>query len=159
MSLGGEYSEAFNSAVDAAFEKGVISVVAAGNENADASNSSPASAPSAITVGAIDSSNARAEFSNYGEVLDIFAPGVDIESCWIGSPDATDTISGTSMACPHVAGLVLYLKGLEGLASPQEVTDRLLELATPDVVTDPGTGSPNALAFNGVEGSGNSTHF
>lgn len=151
MSLGGSYSEAFNSAVEAAFEKGVISVVAAGNENADAGDSSPASAPSAITVGAIDSSNARAEFSNYGSVVDIFAAGVDIESTWIGSPDATETISGTSMACPHVAGLVLYLKALESLSSPQAVTDRLLELATPDVITDPGSGSPNTLAFNGIE--------
>lgn len=151
MSLGGEYSEAFNSAVEAAFEQGVITVVAAGNENADAGNSSPASAPSAITVGAIDDSNARAEFSNYGELVDIFAPGVDIESTWIGGPDATETISGTSMACPHVAGLVLYLKSLEGLESPKAITDRLIELATPDVITDPGSGSPNALAFNGIE--------
>lgn len=151
MSLGGSYSEAFNSAVDIAFDNGVLTVVAAGNDNADASDYSPASAKSAITVGAIDVDNARAEFSNFGSIVDIFAPGVDILSTWIGGASETNTISGTSMACPHVAGLVLYLKGLEGLATPKETTDRILELATMDVITDPGTGSPNALAFNGVE--------
>lgn len=151
MSLGGPASTAFNAAVEAATEQGVLSVVAAGNSFADASRYSPASAPSAITVGAVDKTNTKPGFSNFGPVVDVFAPGVDVLSAWIGGDDATNIISGTSMATPHVAGLVLYLKALEGLASPAEVTDRIVELATTDVVQSPGTGSPNRLAFNGAE--------
>lgn len=148
MSLGGGYSSAFNNAIQSAYDAGVVTVVAAGNENTDAGNTSPASAPSAITVGAIQSNNARASYSNYGSVLDIFAPGTNILSTWIGSSTATNTISGTSMATPHVAGLVLYLKALEGLASPGAVTQRLINLATTGVVSD-AKNSPNRLAYNG----------
>ncbi|SPO06424.1 related to subtilisin-like serine protease [Cephalotrichum gorgonifer] len=150
MSLGGPVSTAFNAAVQAAYDAGILSVVAAGNSNADAANYSPASAPSAITVGATTITNARASFSNYGTLVDVFAPGQNVLSAWIGSNTATNTISGTSMATPHVSGLVLYLKALEGLASPGSVTERILQLATSGVVTSPGTGSPNLLAFNGI---------
>ncbi|EAW10612.1 S8 family peptidase [Aspergillus clavatus NRRL 1] len=149
MSLGGGYSYAFNNAVESAYEQGVLSVVAAGNEGVDASNSSPASAPNALTVGATNKSNARASFSNYGKVLDIFAPGQDILSAWIGSTTATNTISGTSMATPHVVGLAVYLMGLEGVSGPAAVTQRILQLATSGVISDV-KGSPNKLAYNGA---------
>ncbi|EAL89613.1 Basic amino-acid permease [Aspergillus fumigatus] len=148
MSLGGGYSYAFNNAVENAFDEGVLSVVAAGNENSDASNTSPASAPNALTVAAINKSNARASFSNYGSVVDIFAPGQDILSAWIGSTTATNTISGTSMATPHIVGLSVYLMGLENLSGPAAVTARIKELATNGVVTNV-KGSPNKLAYNG----------
>lgn len=148
LSLGGSFSAAFNNAVKAAYNGGVVTVVAAGNDDADASDSSPASAPEAITVGSIDRTNARSYFSNFGSILDIFAPGSDILSTWIGSNTATNTISGTSMATPHVVGLVLYLQALEGLSGPAAVANRLTALATTNAVTDV-QGSPNRLAYNG----------
>lgn len=148
LSLGGAFSSAFNRAVAAAYNAGVVTVVAAGNDDVDASEQSPASAPEAITVGSIDKTNARSYFSNFGSVLDIFAPGSDILSTWIGSTTATNTISGTSMAAPHVVGLVLYLQALEGLSSPDAVAERLTELATTGAVSDV-QGSPNRLAYNG----------
>jgi oryzin len=149
MSLGGPQSDAFNSAIAAAYNSGVLTVVAAGNSDDDAQYYSPASAPEAVTVGATDVNDTRAYFSNWGTLVDIFAPGVDVLSTWIGSNTATNTISGTSMACPHVAGLSLYLMALDGLKSPGDVVARIKELATPNVVVDPGDGSPNVLAFNG----------
>lgn len=97
MSLGGSYSAALNSAVKSTVGKGVTVVVAAGNDNDDASNYSPASEATAITVGAIDADDNRASFSNYGSLVDVFGPGVNILSSWIGSTTATNTISGTSM--------------------------------------------------------------
>jgi len=148
LSLGGGYSSAFNRAVAAAYNGGVVTVVAAGNDNVDAQNTSPASAPEAITVGSIDKSNRRSYFSNFGSILDVFAPGSDILSTWIGSTTATNTISGTSMATPHVVGLVLYLQALEGLSSPAAVTSRLTQLATTGAISDV-KGSPNTLAYNG----------
>ncbi|KAI9896810.1 hypothetical protein N3K66_007832 [Trichothecium roseum] len=148
MSLGGGFSSAFNNAVNSAFSSGVVSVVAAGNDNANAANYSPASAADAITVGAIDSSWARSSFSNYGNVLDIFAPGTNILSSWIGSNTATNTISGTSMATPHVTGLVLYLYALEGVSSAS-VRNRIVALGTSGKISSPGSGSPNLIAYNG----------
>jgi len=149
MSLGGSFSAATNNAVAAAVSKGVTSVVAAGNSNANAANYSPASEPSAITVGAIDQNDARASFSNFGSLLDIFAPGVNILSSWIGSTTATNTISGTSMATPHVAGLAAYLIKLENLSSPAAVVARIKALSTNGKITNAGSGSPNAIAYNG----------
>ncbi|KAB8232312.1 subtilisin-like protein [Aspergillus alliaceus] len=134
MSLGGGYSQAFNDAVESAFEQGVLSVVAAGNENSDASDTSPASSPNALTVAAINKSNTRASFSNYGDVVDVFAPGQDILSAWIGSSSATNTISGTSMATPHIVGLSLYLSALENLSGPAAVAKRIKELATKNFI-------------------------
>ncbi|KAF9887767.1 Basic amino-acid permease [Aspergillus nanangensis] len=148
MSLGGGFSQAFNTAVENAFDEGVLSIVAAGNENTDASNSSPASAPDAITVAAINQNNTRASFSNYGSVVDLFAPGENIKSAWIGSNTATNTISGTSMATPHIVGLAVYLMSLEDLSSPKAATDKILSLATKGVVSNV-SGSPNLLAYNG----------
>lgn len=150
MSLGGPKSTAFNTAVDAATAKGVLTVVAAGNSYDDASYYSPASASTAFTVGAVDKTNYKPSFSNYGSALDIFAPGVNVLSAWIGSTSATNTISGTSMACPHVAGLSLYLKSLEGLTTPEETAARIKALGTSGVVSRRGSGSPNLLAFNGI---------
>ncbi|RDW76078.1 subtilisin-like serine protease PR1A-like protein [Coleophoma crateriformis] len=149
MSLGGAYSSAVNSAVTSTVSAGVTVVVAAGNNNANAANYSPASAASAITVGAIDQNDARASFSNYGSVLDVFAPGVSVLSAWIGSTTATNTISGTSMATPHVAGLAAYLIALEGLSSPAAVVARITALATSGAITSAGSGSPNLIAYNG----------
>ncbi|KAI9369175.1 peptidase S8/S53 domain-containing protein [Aspergillus egyptiacus] len=150
MSLGGGYSYAFNMAVENAYDEGVLSVVAAGNENSDASTTSPASAPNALTVAASNRYNSRASFSNYGRVVDVFAPGENILSAWIGSSTATNTISGTSMATPHVVGLSLYLMALEGLSTPADVTARIKELATQDVLSGV-SGSPNLLVYNGAE--------
>jgi oryzin len=146
---GGGISTAFNNAVNAAYDSGIISVVAAGNSATDASSTSPASAADAITVGALDSDWAQSYYSNYGPVLDIYAPGTDVLSAWIGSDTATNTISGTSMATPHVTGLVLYLITLEGLTTPADVIARLKALATTGEITDLGTGSPNLIVYNG----------
>jgi len=119
--------------------------VAAGNSSADACSSSPSSEPSALTVAATDATDARASFSNAGFCVDLFAPGVDITSDWIGSAGATNTISGTSMASPHVAGVAaLYL------ASGQAAAD-LLANATTGRVTNAGSGSPNKLVYVGTE--------
>ncbi|KAM3070405.1 Subtilisin-like protease 2 [Clarireedia jacksonii] len=149
MSLGGSYSSSLNSAVTNTVAKGVTVVVAAGNENQNASNDSPASTPDAITVGAIDTNDARASFSNYGSVVDVFAPGVNVKSAWIGSTSATNTISGTSMATPHVSGLAAYLIALEGLSTPAAVVARIKAIGTSGLITNAGSGSPNLIGYNG----------
>lgn len=150
MSLGGSYSAAMNNAVASAVNSGLTFVVAAGNSNSDASTFSPASERSAITVGATDRNDIRAPYSNYGSVLDIFAPGSYIVSSYIGSDTATRTLSGTSMASPHVAGVVAYLLGSENLSSPSDVANRLQDLASTGYVSSAGGGSPNQLLFNGA---------
>ncbi|KAF2166186.1 hypothetical protein M409DRAFT_23375 [Zasmidium cellare ATCC 36951] len=150
MSLGGPFSQLTNDAIAEAVAEGAFVAVAAGNENEDASNSSPASTPQACTVAASTISDRRASFSNYGSVVDIFAPGEDILSSWIGFPSATNTISGTSMACPHVAGLAAYLIGLEGPREPESLCERIRELALEGVVEGVGSGTENLLVQNGV---------
>ncbi|RKF65560.1 Subtilisin-like protease 2 [Erysiphe neolycopersici] len=150
MSLGGYYSAALNQAVTSTVNSGVSVVVAAGNDNANAALYSPASAQSAITVGAISSSNSKASFSNYGAVVDVFAPGVNILSSWIGNKTATNTISGTSMATPHIAGLVAYLIGLEKLSSPIEVSNRISSLAVNGQISGLPYNTPNKRAYNGA---------
>merc|ERR1711937_995785 len=109
MSLGGGFSQSLNTAVKNPHEDGVLTAVAAGNDNGDACTKSPASEPAVITVGSTTNSDARSSFSNYGTCLDIFAPGSGITAAWIGSDTATNTISGTSMASPHVCGGVALL--------------------------------------------------
>lgn len=147
MSLGGGRSAAVNSAAASAVSAGLFLVVAAGNDNADAANYSPASEPSAYTVGATDINDARASFSNYGAGVDIFAPGVSILSTWLNG--GTRSISGTSMACPHVAGLAAYILALEGKKTPAALGSRLTALSTKSAVTGLPNGTLNQLAFNG----------
>ncbi|KNE71269.1 hypothetical protein AMAG_15512 [Allomyces macrogynus ATCC 38327] len=145
MSLGGSYSAALNSAVKAATSSGVVFAVAAGNENQDACNTSPASEPSAITVGSTTKTETRSSFSNYGKCLDIFAPGSSITSTW--NNGGTNTISGTSMASPHVAGVAALLIGQDPSASASTIVSRLISNSTPSVVKSGGSGSPNKLAY------------
>jgi subtilisin family serine protease len=148
MSLGGGAYDPLDAAVRNSIASGVTYSIAAGNSNSDASNFSPARVAEALTVGATDISDNRASFSNYGAVLDLFAPGVNITSAWIGSDTATNTISGTSMAAPHVAGVAaLYLQSNPG-ASPGQVGDAIRNNATPGRVVNPGPGSPNLLLYS-----------
>ncbi|KAI8344632.1 serine protease 1 [Chlamydoabsidia padenii] len=152
MSLGGGKSRSLDIAVNGAVDAGIVFAVAAGNDNADACNYSPASAENAITVGASTLSDERAYFSNYGKCVDVFAPGLNILSIWRGSKYATNTISGTSMASPHVAGLAAYLLSQEEEgASPKQIKDKLLNLATKGALTDVGSQSPNLLIYNGFD--------
>ncbi|MEV5981531.1 S8 family peptidase [Streptomyces sp. NPDC052114] len=145
MSLGGGASTTLDNAVKNSIADGVTYAVAAGNDNSNAANTSPARVPAAITVGATSNTDARASFSNYGSVLDIFAPGVNIKAGWNTGDTATNTISGTSMATPHVAGAAaVYLAGHTS-ATPAQVSSALVNGATPNVVTSPGSGSPNKL--------------
>ncbi|KAH6900459.1 peptidase S8/S53 domain-containing protein [Thelonectria olida] len=148
MSLGGGYSATFNNAVASASSSGVLTVVAAGNEAQSASNVSPASAPSAVTVGAITSSWAIASYSNYGTALDIFAPGSSVLSSYYTSDSATATLSGTSMASPHIAGLALYGISVNGVSGVSSVTNWLTSVATLNKITGSLRSSPNRLGNN-----------
>jgi len=148
MSLGGGVSQALDDAVNAAINDGVTFAIAAGNSNTNACNSSPARVANAITVGATTSTDARSSFSNFGTCLDIFAPGSSITSDWYSSNTATNTISGTSMATPHVCGVAaLYLAGNPS-ASPATVWAAIRDSSTPNKVTNPGSGSPNRLLYS-----------
>lgn len=148
MSLGGSKSTTLNNAVSSAIASGVTFAVAAGNSNRNACNYSPASVSTAITVGATTSSDARASYSNYGSCLDLFAPGSSITSAWYTSNTATSTISGTSMASPHVAGVAaLYLQGHTS-ATPQAVRDAIVNNATSGKVSNAGSKSPNLLLYS-----------
>ncbi len=148
MSLGGGASTAVNDAVKRAITDGIVMVVAAGNANA--ANYSPARTLEAITVGATTSSDARASYSNFGSVLDIFAPGSSIVSAGVSSSTAIASLSGTSMASPHVAGAAaLYLEAFPG-STPAQVQQGLTSSATPNLVTSAGTGSPNLLLHTGT---------
>lgn len=122
-------------------------VVAAGNNNSLACSYSPASEPSAITVGATTSVDARASYSNYGTCLDIFAPGSSITSAYFSSSTALRSLSGTSMAAPHVAGAAALLLEADPTMSPSAVAAKLLTYATPDVVSSPGAGSVNLFLY------------
>lgn len=146
MSLGGGYSLALNRAVEEAIRAGCVFVVAAGNENSNACLSSPASTPDAITVSSSDNSDARSYFSNYGQCCQIYAPGSSITSTWIGSPYAINTISGTSMAAPHVAGVAAKVLYDNPSLTPSQVQSKLSSDATLDKISD-AQGTPNELAY------------
>ncbi|HEX5596617.1 MAG TPA: S8 family peptidase [Micromonosporaceae bacterium] len=147
MSLGGGANSTLDSAVANSISRGITYAVAAGNSNANACNSSPARVSTAITVGATTSTDARASYSNYGSCVNIFAPGSSIRSTWHTSTTATNTISGTSMASPHVAGAAALVLAANPSWSPSQVGSYLTNNATTGVVGSPGTGSPNRLLF------------
>jgi subtilisin family serine protease len=148
MSLGGGASSALDTAVANAVSDGVTFAVAAGNETKDACNVSPARTASAITVGSTTTTDARSSFSNFGTCVDIFAPGSSITSSWNTSDTATNTISGTSMATPHVTGVAALFLEVNPTASPATVTAAIVNSSTPNKVTNAGTGSPNRLLYS-----------
>ena len=147
MSLGGGINNAVDAAVRNSIRAQVTYVIAAGNGNSDAGTYSPARVSEAITVGATDRYDSRAEFSNYGSTLDLFAPGVGITSAWIGDDLMIATASGTSTAAPHVAGVVALYLQRHPSASPAEVRSALVGNSTSGVVINPGQESPNRLLF------------
>ena len=154
MSLGGAASSSVDIAVGNLVNKKITVVIAAGNSNADACNFSPARVASAITVGATEPNDSRASYSNYGSCLDLFAPGSAITSAWIGSSTAANTISGTSMASPHVAGISARLLASNTGLTPAEVENAIKAGATSSVVSNPGPGSLNLLAFSLITADG-----
>jgi subtilisin family serine protease len=153
MSLGGGVNTSLDTAVRNSINSGVIYTIAAGNGDQfgnpiDANNQSPARVREALTVGAIDSSDNRASFSNYGMAVDLFAPGVDITSAWIGSDTATNTISGTSMAAPHVAGVVARFLQSNTTATPVYVQSEIRKNASRNRVINPGANSDNGVLYS-----------
>jgi serine protease len=148
MSLGGGISTALDTAVNNLHNANVTIAVAAGNSNANACNSSPARAANAITVGSTTQTGARSSFSNFGTCLDLFAPGSGILSAWATSNTATATLSGTSMASPHVAGVAALYKQANPGASSTTIRNAIVNNATTNVVGNPGAGSPNRLLYS-----------
>jgi aqualysin 1 len=145
LSLGGAASTSVDAAVSGAIAKGVAVVVAAGNANADACNVSPARVPAAVTVGATTALDYRASYSNVGACVDLFAPGHGVTSAWNTGASASQALSGTSMAAPHVAGVAALMLQASPDATPAAVAAQLVANATPNRVQYPGTGSPNLL--------------
>lgn len=150
ISLGGEANASLDSAVENLFNNGYVMVVAAGNSNTDACSSSPARVSKAITVAATDSTDTQASYSNYGSCVDIFAPGSQINSSWIGSNTATKVLNGTSMATPHVVGVVAEMLQSTPTATPQTISTNLLNQASNNVVKNP-SGSPNRLLYKSAQ--------
>ncbi|MFD3539478.1 S8 family peptidase [Streptomyces sp. NPDC058662] len=153
MSLGGGADATLDAAVRNSIAAGITYAVAAGNESTNANTKSPARVAEAITVGATTSTDAKASYSNFGTILDIFAPGSSIVSAWNSSDTATNNISGTSMASPHVAGAAAVYLSQNPASTPAQVGTALVNAATPNVVGSPGTGSPNRLLYIGDGGT------
>nr|MBA2303003.1 S8 family peptidase [Acidobacteriota bacterium] len=159
MSLGGGASTALDNAVINSIADGVTYGVAAGNGNflgipQDACGGSPARVGAALTIGSTTNTDARSSFSNYGTCVDLFAPGSSITSAWYTSATATNTISGTSMATPHVVGAAALYLQTNTSATPAQVETALESNATAGKVTNPGTGSPNLLLYTAFIGAG-----
>ena len=144
-SLGGGADPALDAAVEKAIASGVTFAVAAGNESSDAGEGSPSRVPEAITVASSTEDDEQSSFSNFGSVVDIYAPGSDITSAWNDSDDATNTISGTSMATPHVVGAAAVYLGGHPDATPEEVAKALTDGATPDAISNATEGTANKL--------------
>jgi subtilisin family serine protease len=147
MSLGGPIDPATDQAVRNSIADGVTYSLSAGNSNTSACNQTPARVAEALTVAATDINDQRASFSNKGKCVDLFAPGVAITSAWFGSDTDTNTISGTSMAAPHVTGAAAILLSAHPTWTPQQVAARIIADATKGVVGNRGGGSPNRLLF------------
>lgn len=145
MSLGGGFNAALNNAVDAAFDAGVLSVIAAGNSNNNACTLSPASAEHAFTIAASDISDRKASFSSFGTCVDLWAPGVNINST--ANTGGYSVLSGTSMACPHVAGAAAVVASRENLVDPQSIADILVAASTADKIIGNPFGTPNQLLY------------
>ncbi|MCP3144977.1 S8 family serine peptidase [Pyxidicoccus xibeiensis] len=158
MSLGDVAIPAIDDATERLIAAGVTTVVSAGNESDNACDYSPARAPSAITVGSTTSSDSRSSFSNYGTCVDIFAPGSSITSSSNSGNTSSTSMSGTSMSSPHVAGAAALYLSANPTATPAQVRDALVNNATPNKVTSPGTGSPNRLLYTSfITGGGSDT--
>ncbi|MFD4869730.1 S8 family peptidase [Streptomyces sp. NPDC058412] len=148
-SLGGDRFEPVNTATAALFDRGVLPIVAAGNDNRDARLVSPASTRKAVTVGATNRDDQETDFSNWGELLDLYAPGQDIISA--RRTGGSVSMSGTSMAAPHVTGVAALYKAAHPNARPAEVANFLKNEATEDVVQNLSDNSPDKLLFtNGL---------
>ncbi|MEJ7761028.1 MAG: S8 family peptidase [Gemmatimonadaceae bacterium] len=145
LSLGGGFSQATNDAINNLANRGVFVAVAAGNENQNACNVSPASAPNATTVAASTSTDAKASYSNFGSCVELYAPGSSIKSTWLNG--GTNTISGTSMASPHVAGVGALYKATFGDASFSTIRTWIINNSTANVITGNVTGTPNRLLY------------
>jgi len=153
MSLGGSISSAENSAVQSLINAGVTVITSAGNENGDACTKSPASVSDALTIGATENDDDRASYSNYGSCLDLFAPGTGINSASNSSNSAATKKSGTSMAAPHVAGVVANYLELNPNSTPNEVHSAIVNNASLNKVNSPGPGSPNLLLYSKLQNS------